>query len=205
MDVRAWAAKALIGAWDVALHLLRGTPARPLRTSEIPALLDREDVLVLDTETTELGTLAEVIEVAIIDTTGALRLSALSMPSGRIWPDAVEIHGLTEARLRAMGARPWPAVHPELAAVLSGARHVLAYNADFDARVLKQTAARHRLPLPAVRWGDVRAAYTQARLGREYSLADAMRQEGLEWEGSQHRAEADCRPLLAVIRAIATA
>ena len=35
--------------------------------------LDRPDVLIIDTETTGLGNKAEVIEVAVLDTTGAIR------------------------------------------------------------------------------------------------------------------------------------
>ena len=55
-------------------------------------LLNREDVLILDTETTGLNENAEI--VAIVDTTGTTRYSAPIMPKGRI-PSA-DIHGLTQ-------------------------------------------------------------------------------------------------------------
>ena len=76
---------------------------------------------------------------------------------------------------------------------------MLAWNADFDARVLRQTAAVHNLTLPTVDSADVRPAYGDAQRHGSHSLADAMRREGLGWEGLQHRAEADCRAVLAVM------
>ena len=61
---------------------------------------------------------------------------------------------------------------------------MLAWRADFDARVLAQTAAFHHRALPPVRWADVRPAYVKARPGGRHSLADAMRREGFEWGGA---------------------
>ena len=152
-----------------------------LRPRDLSALLGRRDVLVLDTETTGVGPAAEVIEVIAIDTTGALRLSALALPVGPISRGSWELHGLSEAALHAMGARPWAEVHPELLSTRRNAAAVLAWRADFDARVLAQTAAlRHRVP-PPVAWADVRPAYVKARPGGRHSLADAMCREGLAW------------------------
>ena len=110
---------------------------------------------------------------------------------------------MSEEALHAMGARPWPEVHPALVSAMRTAEYVLAWWADFDARVVEQTAALHNLALPPTRWADVRPAYVEARPWGAHSLADAMQREGLEWEGRQHRAEADCRAVLAVMRAIA--
>lgn len=89
--------------------------SRPRASSATWAeLLDRLDVLIIDTETTGLGERAEVIEVAALDTTGALRFHALSLPEKPIPRDASGIHGLTRRKLRAEGARPWPKVHGDL-------------------------------------------------------------------------------------------
>ena len=72
----------------------------------------------LDTETTGLGNRAEVVEAAVLDTTGAVRYEALRLPVGRIPWAASDIHGLTRAKLTAAGARPWLGVHGELAEAL---------------------------------------------------------------------------------------
>jgi len=169
-------------------------------------LLDRADVLIIDTETMGLGERAEVIEVAVLDTTGAVRFEALSMPVGRISTEAAAIHGLTRRRLKAEGARPWPEVHGELSPVLSGANVVIAWNAAFDRRMLDQTAARHGLGFGKLRFRDAMADYRNLRSewpgkGR-HSLAAAARREAIgPYEA--HRALGDCRAVLAVIRAVA--
>lgn len=203
MHTPRFLASALIALWLTGLHRLAGRRAKCLRARDIPALLGRDDTLIVDTETTGVGAHAELIEVVAIDTTGALRLSAMSIPVGPISHETWEIHGLSRRALHAQGARPWPEVHEEFAAVLGRARRVLAWRANFDARVLRQTAAVHNLALPPVEWADVRPAYVDARARGPHSLADAIRREGLRWEGQHHRAEADCRAVLAVMRRMA--
>ena len=64
------------------------------------ALLDRTDVLILDTETTGLGGRAEVIEVAMIDTTGTVRFEALSICAIRTRLPRPLPHRLSLPRLR---------------------------------------------------------------------------------------------------------
>ena len=186
-----------------ALHRLRHSAAERLRTGDVSSMLDRDDILIVDTETTGIGPHAEVIEIVAIDTTGALRLSKLSLPCGAVSTGSQRMHGLDAEALNAAGARPWPEVHGEAAAVLASAQRVLAWRADSDIRFIAQTCARHRLAPPAVRWADVRPAYVEARPGGRHGLASAMQREGLAWEGEHHRAEADCRAVLGVIRAIA--
>ena len=69
---------------------------------ELRPLLNRIDVLVVDVETTGLGDRAEVLAIAVIDTTGRVLLDTVSMPQGRIPTEASNVHGLT---------RPPPAQH----------------------------------------------------------------------------------------------
>ena len=203
MHTPRFLASALVALWLGGLHRLAGRGAKRLRAREIPALLEREDTLIVDTETTGIGRGAEVIELVAIDTTGTLRLSALSIPVGPISHESWEIHGLSLEALDAQGARPWLKVHQEFAALLRDAQWVLAWRADFDARVLRQTAAAQNLELPPIEWADVRPAYVDARPRGPHSLADAMRREGLRWEGRHHRAEADCRSVLTLMRRMA--
>ena len=83
-------------------------------------------MLVVDVETTGFGRRAEVLAVAVIDTTGPVLLDTVSLPQGPMPSDASDVHGFTRARLRSMGARPWPAVYAEVAALLRGAAMVIA-------------------------------------------------------------------------------
>ena len=102
------AALAVTAALVVILAIARR--GRRLRGQEeagptFGELLNRQDVLILDTETTGLGKAAEVVEIAIVDTTGATRLNTVVMPVGRINSEASDIHGLTRKKLRELKAR----------------------------------------------------------------------------------------------------
>ena len=188
-----------------------GVPAPSKRadrdtSGEWRALLDRPDVLIVDTETTGFGARAEVVEVAVLDTTGAVRFEALSLPEGRIPKAASDIHGLTRDRLKQSGAHPWPEVHGDLVAALDGAALVLAWNAEFDRRLLAQTADRHGLTLPRLAWRDALADYralTGAASGKgQHTLTRTVEREGAKVDGPAHRAAGDCRAVLAVMRAV---
>ena len=172
-------------------------------------LVDREDVLVLDTETTGLGSSAEVIDLAVIDTTGAVRLDTLIMPNDNIPADASAVHGLTRRMLEKAGAPWWPDVHGRLADVLAGANVVLIYNAEFDTRVLHQTAARHGLKLPAFSTRCVMLEYAKYRNvpgrygdAKWHKLLEAAAYEGVP-TGGAHRALADAQMTLGLVRAVA--
>ena len=160
--------------------------------------LDREDVLVVDTETTGRGRNAEVLSVAVIDTTGRTRFSEPVMPSGPVPAEAMAVHGLTKAKLRAAGARNWPEHHGCVARLMAEATEVLAYNAAFDRRLLRQTVAVYGMSLPRARC--VMLAYAAGRRSR--SLTAAAEAEGVPVTGA-HDALADARTTLELIRAVA--
>ena len=166
-------------------------------------LLDRPDVLVLDTETTGLGPEAEVIEIAVIDTTGAVLLDTLSLPQDHIPKAASDIHGLTYDRLKRTDAPPWPEVHDQLLTVLEGVSVVLGWNVSFDRRVLQQTAKRHGLRLHKLSWRDLLADYRAIRPTGRHRLGDAANREGVTVKGSAHRALTDCQTVLAVMQSVA--
>ena len=166
------------------------------------ALLDRDDVLIVDTETTGLGRRAEILEIAIIDTTGTVRFESLSLPQGRIPSEASDLHRLTRLVLRSKGAKPWPDIHGAVVDALKDAAVVLAWNAPFDARMLSQTASRYGLSVRSVPWRDALADYRRLRPGGRHSLRVAGKREGVAVEGPVHRALLDCRTVLAIMRRV---
>ena len=170
------------------------------RTDGWARWLDREDVLVIDTETTGTGRRDEVLSIAVIDTTGRTRFSELVMPLGRISAAATAKHGLTRARLEAAGARGWPHHHERVALLIAEAAEVLAYNAAFDLRLLQQTAALFGRSLPQTHWTCV--MNRRRSEGRSGSLTAAAKAEGVPVAGT-HEALADARTTLEVIRAMA--
>ena len=174
------------------------------RLPTLAQLLDRHDVLVIDVETTGLGPCAEVLAVAAVDTTGRVLIDSVSLPHGPIARAASDVHGLTRARLRAMGARAWPEVHAELAPLLEGAASLIAWNAEFDRGMLEQTSERNGLTLPAVPWRCAMNAEANSR-GDDASwitLIEAAERLSVPVPDA-HAALADARTTLACVRALA--
>jgi len=150
-----------------------------------------------------LGDRAEVLEVAVIDTTGAVRFNRLSLPQARISSKASAVHGLTRKELKRQCAPQWPEIHGELQDVIKGARIVLGWNLPFDLRLLRQTAERYDLKwtVKGVAGRDLLADYRALRPSGRHRLLDAIDREGAQVYGDSHRAMADCQAVLAVIRA----
>ncbi len=99
---------------------------------------ERGDHVVLDSETSGLSPARdEVLEHAIIHSSGAVLFSSLIQPENPQRPDlATHIHGITGEMLAS--APHFPAVWPVIAAILRRFRRVLVYNAAFDYRLLRQ-------------------------------------------------------------------
>lgn len=190
-----------------------GSQGRRTLATDWGTLLDRADVLILDTETTGLGNRSEVVEVALVDTRGKVRLARPIMPIGRISRQASEIHGLTRTRLKELDAKPWPAVVPDYEALLRTAHTVLVWNAEFDARLISQTVHRHIekgtawLDTSGADFAEIRARCLMteyaAVLGRErISLQEAADAEGVNPTEPVHRAASDALTALATMRAV---
>src|SRR5215471_2455226 len=99
-------------------------------------LLALADFIVLDTETTGLGIWSEVIQIAVIDPTGAALLDTLVKPTREIEAGATAIHGITAEVVAA--APTFAEVYPLLCKAIAG-RRVVIYNADFDRSMLFQS------------------------------------------------------------------
>lgn len=167
-------------------------------------LLDRSDALILDLRATRAGARVERLAVALVDTTGAARLAALSNPLNRPATAAgtapAETRGLpgpTGKSPRYARALPWPEVHGHLVRVLESAAVVLAWDAPSKARLLAGTARSHGLALPATPWRDLRSDY--GRLGYvDDSMAAAVKRHVAA--GVMPGALAPCYRVLEVMR-----
>lgn len=107
-----------------------------------------EKFVLLDTETTGLGTADQVIELGIVALDGTVLLDTLARPTCRISPKATEVNGITEAQVSA--APSWPVVWRQAEPLLKG-RRLIAYNAAFDVRMLKQTCRANGIKEPFLR------------------------------------------------------
>lgn len=96
----------------------------------------------LDTETTGIAPTDEVIEICLLDVEGEVLVDTLVKPLGKVHPEAVRHHGITEPMLA--GAPTWPEVWPLVEAAIGDGR-VAVYNAEFDVRLMRQSHRLHGL------------------------------------------------------------
>ena len=162
-------------------------------------------VLVLDTETTGVDANAEVIEIALADRAGEVYLNTLiECQAATIPQEAMKQHRIHKFHLRA--APTFPRVWKHLLPLLSS-HEILIYNADYDMRLLKQTARRYGLELPAGMRTHCLMQHYSAYVGqpssraggyRSMSLAAACYHFGIEQQ-TAHRALADVEASLEVL------
>lgn len=165
---------------------------------------------VLDTETTGLGNDDEVLELAIISSTGDVLFSSLIQPQDPQRTDlATHIHGISSEMLAT--APTFPQVWPQIAAIFQQYAQILVYNASFDSRMLALMVRRYGYQLPPVQWSclmeqyaiyhgawhDYHHSYTWQR------LQVACDRLGVQVQGEYHRATFDTFCTLGVIRALA--
>lgn len=181
---------------------VKDRPGRePERTANAGRWLDalfREGFVVLDTETTGLSTRDEVIEVGVVDSTGAPLLETKVFPrSGRVPAASTRIHGYTLADLR--GAPSWPEVMGELERVLAG-RRVLAWNAPFDERMVAQSTRLWDLRSELRGFECAMRAYASVRsVAGAVRLQRAAMIEGVLAGDQAHTSLEDARLTLAVL------
>ena len=181
-------------------------------------LQDREDVLIIDTETTGLDENAEVIEIALVRTTGQLRYYSLCLPQDPIPEEVSNIHGLTLPKLESEGAQPWPDVHKDLIGILQHEQNLfIGWNVGFDLQMIRQTTWRYDLGLP---WMDSRDLLREYReyMGEtsgqgKHRLINVAQRCGVSTEQSihhatmnveqkAHRALVDCGMVWGILKSI---
>lgn len=177
------------GAIAVAPQSVAYTPA--LHRGEI-----NERALVIDTETTGRSVTSEVIEVAICRIDGEMVFESLVRPSASVPRAAARIHHLSAEQLT--GAPTWDQVWESLAKIIDG-RLLVAYNAQFDRRMIELMVARYRLTSPALRWRcAMQYAKQRSRWRKALSLGEACQYYNLT--PGTHRAGSDARATAALLR-----
>ena len=166
-------------------------------------LLARTDWVVLDTETTGLDGRDEVVQIAIVAPDGKVLMDTLIRPQDHIPARATAIHGITDDRVA--NAPSFAEIFPRLAAILEG-KIVICYNAAFDSRLLRQTAARNKTGWLTVEWDCAMEQYARyfgqwSERNRSYQWQKLPRSK--EYEREKHQAMHDCLATLDLIRSMA--
>ena len=119
------------------------TQDEPLAIKEAREII-QQDPIFLDTETTGLGLEDEIVELAIVTIDGDLLLNVRIQPTIPIPEQATRIHGITNEQIK--NAPTFPVIWPVIRYFLNK-RTMVIYNADYDTRMLVQSAAPYDLEL----------------------------------------------------------
>ena len=168
--------------------------------------------VILDTETTGLGSLAHIVEFSCINREWNVLLDSLVNPGFPIPAEASAIHGITDADV--VGRPYFPDLWPHVWDAIRGAEYVLVYNAAYDCQLIRQSLGGHREALAQaaqLTYGWIMKLYAQfygqySQFHGSYTwqkLVYAVNQCGLEMEEAAHRARADARASLALLKYMA--
>lgn len=169
-----------------------------------------QDPIFLDTETTGLGNQDEIIEISVVDDLGETIFQSLVKSTQPIPPSSMQVHGISNEDIQK--SPPWPIVWMQLRPILVN-RFIVAYNSDFDLRMMQQSHARYRQTWKDnLRMVDLLKIYAQFRgewddqkRGWKYvSLSMAGKECGITLPNA-HRAAADSLLTRALLHHIAEA
>lgn len=164
----------------------------------------------LDTETTALD--GQVCDLAIVDASGAVLLNTLVKPTVPISPAAQVIHHITNEMVA--DAPALADLLPDLNRICAD-RHIVAYNAEFDRAIMRNSAEHnglvvdHHLAWEVWPWHCAMLLYAQydGTLGRRgykwWKQCEAAAHLGLSVPDDLHRALADADLTRRLLTAIA--
>jgi DNA polymerase III subunit epsilon len=170
------------------------------------------DFVILDSETTGLldNPLAEICQIAVIDSIGNTLLDTLCKTVHPIPQVVTAIHGIDDSMVK--DAPLFPAV--DLFTLLLG-KNVIIYNASYDTEMLFRSTSINGYP--HINWNEnityycamkafapIYGDYNSYRKSYRWkSLAAACSFYGIPVPEDAHSALADCRSTLAVVKAMA--
>jgi len=163
------------------------------------------DAVVLDTETTGFKGDDEILAITLVSAkTGAVLFDSLIKATKPCSPEAELVHGITPDRL--VNAPTFAEVSQQILYLLGslGDRPIVAYNADFDVRMIKQSAKAHGINMDLSQLFDVHCLmklYAEWRmLPKNIKLSEALVREGFDPNRNNHSSLGDAyitRQLLA--------
>jgi len=158
----------------------------------------------LDTETTGLDSFDQVIEIAVVDWKGNVLIDQRIRPTVEIEPEARAVHGISKFDLHS--CPEWADIADKVKEVLKG-RQVVIFNADFDKRLLMQTAAAFNQDTEWIEKLDTHCAmyiaageYGATNKYGTISLKNAANEASIKWQGEAHSALGDALTTLKLVQ-----
>ncbi|MCY9249092.1 MULTISPECIES: 3'-5' exonuclease [Bacillus cereus group] len=157
---------------------------------------NKDNYIILDTETTGLGLGHEIVEIAAIDLYGNTLLNTFVTPTIPIPADSTKIHGITDDMVK--DAPSWEETYMKLLTISQG-KTILIYNAAFDIPKITYTCEAHNIAPKKLKSECIMEFYAEF-IDSQYwvSLSEAA------GTITSHRAINDCKSVLIVLENIWT-
>jgi DNA polymerase III subunit epsilon len=169
------------------------------------AMVNRTDVLYVDTETTGVRYgQDDVIDIGIVDGSGIVLMDQLVKPLVPVPADSEAVHGISNKDL--YGSPTIADLWKDISKLLNG-KLLISYNADFDRQMLFTAGQRRGMtPILPIRWDCAMEAFaafngelSHHRRGFKWiNLGSAARSLGID--PPAHRAVADATVCLEVVQ-----
>lgn len=169
-------------------------PNEKLIKDSLQRLYDANAVI-LDSETTGFSKNDEVIDLAVVSfQTGQVIFQEYFIPHVQINPFAERVHKLTLPKLISLGAKQLKHFQPTFDLIFNTEYPIIAYNSEFDKRLLNQSIVRHIGESAVVKnhWHCAMKAY-QMLNGKQVKLDDACANFNIT--AGLHSAESDANAL----------
>lgn len=156
--------------------------------------------IILDTETTGIGKDDVVIQLAIINLEGMQVIDTFLKPIKKagISKEAITVHGITYDKLS--DAPHYKEIYPLIQEKITD-KNIIAYNADYDRRLLKQTAYQEGAPTIKAAWHCAMLQYARFK-GQWNEKRQSYVYQKLP--AGDHSAIGDCRATLKIIMEMAS-
>ena len=164
-------------------------------------LAQKQNYLILDTETTGLKEKDVIIQMAVIDLNGNVLVDSLVKPLKRksISREAAAIHGISSKHLQS--APYFADVFYDLIPHLEARKQFLIYNFEFDTRLIRQTFIADGINYPGKMHGECIMKEYAKFTGQWNTLTNDYRYQRLP--GGNHSAKGDCLATLDLIKMLA--
>ncbi|GAB6462095.1 putative exonuclease [Bacillus cereus] len=176
---------------QVIMNQLKETKLK-IKTFINKMFINKDQFVILDTETTGLTLRDQIIEISVIDLTGKILLNSLVKPTIIIPAEATSIHGITNEMVH--GAPSWTTIYKELREVTVG-KTLLIYNAEFDLGMIENTCIANKVEFKNFKSTCIMKMYADYVDSKRWiSLSDATKST------IKHRAAADCFAVLELLQ-----